>query len=375
MNCAEVSRRVSDILNGDTPDLAAGRTMAAGENPEGTLEWMDLENFPPENQMALRDWNRPPSEFTDAAYRRVYDALSGRPPGTHANLFVTWRSPMPNIPGGGHVLNAFVDEAGHVKFLDAQPHGGRISEAFPPGHQGPHPKNPYNGDITSIQFAVREPGGRWEGPPRPANMPPASQMQHIRPTTMRGGPTPDLPGLHTPDSPITSRLNPETPTTPRHATTPHTHAPTGRTPESHTPATHAPDGHTPDPSTPGTRAPESRTPTTHAPDGRAPQSHAPAGRTPEPHTPDGHAPDSRTPESHPPEGAHTGRAPPGVPRSGWAHAAVAHPIAPCARRAYAGVAPAGGACAGDSRAGDSPLADSRAGSWSARPVRVESGAG
>ena len=54
MNCAEVSRRVSDILNGDTPDLAAGRTMAAGENPEGTLEWMDLENFPPENQMALR---------------------------------------------------------------------------------------------------------------------------------------------------------------------------------------------------------------------------------------------------------------------------------------------------------------------------------
>src|SRR5690349_17798978 len=127
-----MSRRVADVLNGGTPDLAAGRKMARGEDPEGTLEWMDLENFPRENQM-VADPSRPPAEFTNAAYRRLYDALSGRTPGTHANVFVTWRSPMPGIPGGGHVLNAFVDEAGNVKFLDAQPTGGMIKDAFPPG--------------------------------------------------------------------------------------------------------------------------------------------------------------------------------------------------------------------------------------------------
>src|SRR5687768_14921946 len=117
MNCAEVSRNAAAILNRERPRLAAGNTFKSGEYPEGTLEWMDLADFKPEHKLAIPDGPHNPAEFTDHAYRTLCDALRDRPAGTHANVFVTWRSGMPGIPGGAHVFNAFVDHRGKIKFL------------------------------------------------------------------------------------------------------------------------------------------------------------------------------------------------------------------------------------------------------------------
>jgi hypothetical protein len=247
MNCPEVGRNVTDILYGKKPRLAAGNKFKSGEQPDSTLEWMDLEDFKPEHKMwAHPDPNANPADFTNAAYRRVVDALTGRRPGTHADIFVTWRGSNPKIPGGGHVFNAFVDDTGRVKFLDAQPEGGKLEDAFPEGHTGPDPANPYwvdtklpDGstrrdliDITSIKFAVREPGGTWEGVPRTLNTPPASLSQIPRPHPQRGD-TPPTPDLRTPDpnTPDPNALDPNTPG-------PHTPAPgtpDPRTPEANTP--------------------------------------------------------------------------------------------------------------------------------------------
>ncbi len=207
MNCPETSRNAADILNGGRPRLAAGNTFKSGENPEGTLEWMDLADFKPEHKLAAPDGPHIPAAFTDSAYRTLCDALKDRPRGTHANVFVTWKSGMPGIPGNGHVFNAFVDDRGKIKFLDTQPKGGKLVDAFPDGDTDPRPNIPYRDprsgnpvDITSMQFAIREPGRRWEGVPRSPDMLPGSQLQFLRPQTPLGE-QPHVPDPHDPNTP------------------------------------------------------------------------------------------------------------------------------------------------------------------------------
>ncbi|MFG1625954.1 toxin glutamine deamidase domain-containing protein, partial [Kribbella sp. NPDC049227] len=278
MNCPDISRNVADILNGGEPRLASGNAFKSGEDPEGTLEWMDLDDFRPEHKMAAPQGPHNPADFTNAAYRRVYDALTGKPPGTHANIFVTWKGGT-----GGHVFNAFVDEGGRVKFLDAQPPGGKLVDSFPPGHTSPHPVNPYhdaNGrpvDIDSIMFATREPGGRWDGIPRSPNTPPASQLRFQRDVRPVSG-APDVPNA----SPsIADRLNPPD-------------APT-RTPDPASPTTSRPEGRAPESGTPSSRSEPPRH--TDQPESHTPEQphHAPGSHAPNGHTPDPHAPQSRTP--------------------------------------------------------------------------------
>ncbi|MEI8412002.1 MULTISPECIES: toxin glutamine deamidase domain-containing protein [unclassified Kribbella] len=258
MNCGDGSRKTSAILNGDSPELAAGRKFAGGENPEATLEWMDLDDFKPGNKMAAPDTPHNPADFTNAAYRRVYDELIGKPAGTHAQIFVTWKSTMPGIPGNGHVFNAFVDQRGRVNWLDTQPPGGKLMDAYPDwaGWKKPHPINPHPGDITSIQFATRIPGGKWDGVPRTPNTPPASQLQFQRPQTPLG----DRRYMVDPASlPISSRIEP-----PPSGGTPYTSAPSRASepnvPEPVTPDMHTPDTNVPEPGMPDSSAPESDAP-------------------------------------------------------------------------------------------------------------------
>ncbi|MFG1909947.1 hypothetical protein [Kribbella sp. NPDC048928] len=182
MNCAEITRRFCDILNGDAPRVAKGNRSGNGEWHDVTLEHMGLGDFPPENTFV-----RPPGHEGDFAvdhhaFQLVRDRLQGRPPGTHANIGVAFKQ-------GGHRFAAFVDLDGSVKWFD-----GQISEAARKLKDGSPEqiaaimrdmvkdgsKLPLPVNIEHLHFAVREPGGHWEGPPRTAEHESAAVMRHLR---------------------------------------------------------------------------------------------------------------------------------------------------------------------------------------------------
>ncbi|HEY0694030.1 MAG TPA: toxin glutamine deamidase domain-containing protein, partial [Kribbella sp.] len=184
MNCPDVSRAVSEVLNGEKPRLAAGNKFKAGEHPDTTLEWMGLKEVRPQDT-----FHRPPGRPDDwsldqQAFQKVRDALQGRPPGTHANVGVNW------VGGGGHRFNAFVDADGSVKWLDAQPSGA--ARKLPEGSRAQREAIerdmvkdgntlPYPTHVDHLDFSFREPGGEWSGIPRTPDVPPASQRQYMPP--------------------------------------------------------------------------------------------------------------------------------------------------------------------------------------------------
>ena len=286
MNCPDVSRAVCEILNGEPPRLAHGNRYASGESPDTTLEWMGLRDVPEANK-----FHRPPGRDGDwsldqAAYQKVRDALAGRPPGTHANIGVYY------VGGGGHRFTAFVDENDAMKWLDAQPSDAarKLPEGSPEQlaqiqrDMVKHSNQvPLASHIQQLDFAVREPGGKWEGDPRRPTDPPASQTRFGAPRPIHGttpdAPTPDLPnvpeGTPTPD---VSNSSPAPGSSPTPDLADGSHAPGG---------SHAPDGpQVPDGSRASHASDGSRTPDTAG----APQAPGTPGTSPTPDV-------SRTPET------------------------------------------------------------------------------
>ena len=270
MNCPDVSRAVCEILNGEPPRLAHGNRYASGENPDTTLEWMGLRDVPAANK-----FHRPPGHDGDwsldqAAYQKVRDALAGRPPGTHANIGVYY------VGGGGHRFTAFVDENGAMKWLDAQPSDAarKLPEGSPEQlaqiqrDMVKHSNQvPLASHIQQLDFAVREPGGKWEGEPRRPTDPPASQTRWGAPRPFHSSQTPGTP--HTPDLPEGSHV-PETSGAPGASGTPGiAHALSGRPtePRRSPDPTRRATAHPGDTSQLAPRRPEPCNTTTHEPAG------------------------------------------------------------------------------------------------------------
>ncbi|MEU4191506.1 toxin glutamine deamidase domain-containing protein [Kribbella sp. NPDC026611] len=308
-NCADTARAACEILNGDEPRLAAGRTFKAGATMDETLEWMGLEDVPEAYKFA-RPADRPGGlDLDQEAFQKVRDALHGRPPGTHANVGMHF------VDGGGHRLTAFVDKNGELKWLDAQKsHAARQHPDGSPEQKAAIERDlvrhadevPVANHIDRLEFSVREPGGQWEGIPRRAETAPASQRRFGQ---TEEGNTPDW----------ARRLNPEDPSTPtparQHPPEPPaaqetasiwdrlnpTHHEPLHTPEpTHTPeSTHTPEPtHSPEPATPEwprEHAPDEQ-PAAHQPSDRPSESADPL-RTSEPATPEW--PRERAPEEQP----------------------------------------------------------------------------
>lgn len=148
-NCGSNARSFADTFQGVEvrPPMGDGR-IPPGEVSE-MWEALDVET-PPRISNDAREVSTP--DFTSDAYRRVHDALRNEPPGTVAIIGVDWDVPdKPLGAGGGHWFNAFVDDAGRVRFADQQI--GQLAD-WPP---------PYN-DIWNLDLAVRNDGaGPWRG--------------------------------------------------------------------------------------------------------------------------------------------------------------------------------------------------------------------
>ncbi|MEV5961380.1 hypothetical protein AB0L70_06415 [Kribbella sp. NPDC051952] len=181
-NCPDVTRALCEIFNGESPRLARGNKFATGEFADTTLEWMGLRDFPEASK-----FTRPPGrdgdfEIDQQAYQKVRDALQGRPVGTHANIGVSY------VGGGGHRFAAVVDLDGKLKWIDGQPsaRARELPEGSPEQLEAIQRDMVKDGDrvplasnIQNLDFAVREPGGVWEGPARLPTDLPASQTRFL----------------------------------------------------------------------------------------------------------------------------------------------------------------------------------------------------
>ena len=149
-NCGPNARSFADTFQGNDARAPWGD----GRIPPGEVAemWRALDVEPPPRLSNNAD-GLPSSAFTSDAYQRVETALRGQPPGTVAVVGVDW-----DVPGkaagtaGGHWFNAFVDDAGTVRFADQQT--GKVAD-WPP---------PYKDNIWNLDLVVRSDGGAvWRG--------------------------------------------------------------------------------------------------------------------------------------------------------------------------------------------------------------------
>jgi hypothetical protein len=158
-NCSAVMRATVDLLQGRTVRLADGDFQKAPAVPgqplkpfpgdyDDSYEWMGVRG--PFSRMDSGQPLRAADQaaFNRKAYQSVADGLRGRPPGTVAAICIGWTG------GGGHWFVAYVDEHGKLRALDTQPAPNAIDVPWP---------HHYPGDLSRLEFTIREPNGDWEG--------------------------------------------------------------------------------------------------------------------------------------------------------------------------------------------------------------------
>ena len=119
-NCGPCSRSFADTYQGGTPIAAYGDKVRG----EGS-EMYAITGASPEpgvtNPHPKEDGHVKPKEFTQKTYDIIGKKLSNEPSGTTAIVGVDWDMPgMPRENTGGHWFNAYVDEAGKVRWADEQ---------------------------------------------------------------------------------------------------------------------------------------------------------------------------------------------------------------------------------------------------------------
>lgn len=149
-NCGPNARSFADTFQGNEARAPWGD----GRIPPGEVAemWRALDVEPPPRLSNSAD-GLSSSAFTSDAYERVETSLRAQPPGTVAVVGVDW-----DVPGkaagaaGGHWFNAFVTDAGTVRFADQQT--GKVAD-WPP---------PYKDNIRNLDLVVRSDGGAaWRG--------------------------------------------------------------------------------------------------------------------------------------------------------------------------------------------------------------------
>ena len=153
-NCGPCSRSFADTYQGGNPIAAFGDKLH-GETPTRMHEILGSSEGTPMIKRDPIDPSNPvdPSEFTNSAYERLEQRLGKEPPGTTAIVGVAWEIPgAPRTLSGGHWFNAYVDEAGKVRWADEQL--GVVAD-WPPQ---------YSQDIWSIMATARQSqDSAWKG--------------------------------------------------------------------------------------------------------------------------------------------------------------------------------------------------------------------